>query len=103
MKTQDRKHSNQRTNARHQAAAPKLAGKRARTSPRQSSVKTEAKTGIVEQPQPFTPGLTRLMVREHARLLYRDKLQHSKLTLQDWVLAENDLVKTMDAEGLSAG
>jgi len=38
------------------------------------------------------------MVREHARRLYRDKLQHDKLTLEDWVLAEKDLVESMQTE-----
>ena len=50
------------------------------------------KTKRVEQPQPFTPGMTKGMVRQHAYELYRDKLAHDSLTLQDWVLAEKDLV-----------
>ena len=49
----------------------------------------------VEQPQPFTPGLTKGQVRQHAFELYRDKLEHSGLTLEDWVLAEKDLVAMM--------
>ena len=53
-----------------------------------------------EQPQPFTPGITRGMVREHAFRLYRDKLEHSSLTLEDWVLAEKDLVQTRLNEGI---
>lgn len=52
----------------------------------------------IAQPQPFTQGVTKLMVREHARRLYRDKLQHDKLTLEDWVLAEKDLVESMQTE-----
>ena len=52
------------------------------------------------QPQPFTPGTTRAMVREHAYRLYRDKLPEHPLTLADWVLAEKDLVATMEAEGV---
>lgn len=51
-----------------------------------------------EQPLPFTPGVTRAMVREHAYRLYRDKLPEHPLTLADWVLAEKDLVASMDAE-----
>jgi hypothetical protein len=35
----------------------------------------------VEQPTPFTPGITRGMVRQHAYRLYRDKLDHAPLTL----------------------
>jgi hypothetical protein len=54
----------------------------------------------VPQPDPFTPGMTRLMVREHARNLFRDKLQHGSLTLEDWVLAEKDLLHTAIADGL---
>ena len=46
----------------------------------------------VEQPKPVTPGITKAMVRQHAYELYRDKLGHDSLTLEDWVLAEKDLV-----------
>ena len=57
--------------------------------------------GRIEQPEPFTPGMTRTMVREHAFALYRDKLMHNQsLTLEDWVLAEKDLVKEMQTSGL---
>lgn len=52
----------------------------------------------VEQPKPFTPGVTRGMVRQHAYELYRDKLQRESLTLEDWVLAEKDLVSDMELE-----
>ncbi len=52
------------------------------------------------QPEPFTPGITPGMVRQHAFELYRDKLSHESLTLEDWVLAEKDLVQTRDADGL---
>ena len=51
-----------------------------------------------EQPKPFTPGLTRAMVRQHAYELFRDKLPQHPLTLENWVLAEKDLVNTMQAE-----
>jgi hypothetical protein len=55
----------------------------------------------VDQPTPVTPGITKGMVREHAFELYRDKLTHKQtLTLEDWVLAEKDLVKSMEAEDL---
>jgi hypothetical protein len=50
------------------------------------------------QPKPFTPGLTKEMVRQHAFKLYRNKLQKHELTLEDWVLAEKDLVNTMETE-----
>ena len=50
----------------------------------------------VQQPEPFSPGLTKTMVREHAFALYRDKLNHEgALTLEDWVLAEKDLLKEL--------
>jgi hypothetical protein len=55
----------------------------------------------VEQPMPVTPGITQGMVRQHAQKLYRDKLMHDQsLTLEDWVLAEKDLVNSMHAENL---
>ena len=53
---------------------------------------------VVEQPNPVTPGVTQGMVREHAYRLYRDKLAAHPLTLEDWVLAEKDLVATREAE-----
>ena len=49
----------------------------------------------VEQPEPFTPGVTRGMVRQHAYEMYRDRLPDRSLTLEDWVLAEKDLVQTL--------
>ena len=54
----------------------------------------------VEQPQPFTPGVTRAMVRQHAYEMFRDKLPDHPLTLEDWVLAEEDLVTSLDADDL---
>jgi hypothetical protein len=50
----------------------------------------------IEQPEPITPGITKAMVRQHAYELYRDKLAHSSLTLQDWILAEKDVVTMRD-------
>ena len=55
----------------------------------------------VEQPQPFTPGVTKAMVRQHAYKIFRDKLPDHPLTLQDWVMAEKDLVSTLEAENQS--
>ncbi len=54
----------------------------------------------IEQPQPFTPGITKAMVRQHAYEMFRDKLPDHPLTLEDWVLAEKDLVSTLDAENM---
>ena len=52
------------------------------------------------QPEPFTPGITRAQVRQHAFEMFRDKLGEESLTLGDWVMAEKDLVQTMDSDGL---
>lgn len=54
----------------------------------------------LEQPMPFTPGITRPMVRQHAFELFRDKLSDHNLTLEDWVLAEKDLANTLEAENM---
>ena len=54
----------------------------------------------VKQPESFTPGITREMVRQHAFKLYRDKLPAHPLTLEDWVLAEKDLVTSLESDGL---
>ena len=56
----------------------------------------------VEQPRPFTPGITKGMVRQHAYELFRDRLPEHPLTLEDWVMAEKDLLKTMDAEEVTS-
>ena len=56
---------------------------------------------IMEQPSPFTPGVTRAMVRQHVYEMFRDKLPEHPLTLEDWVLAEKDLVKEMEMEHAS--
>ncbi len=55
-------------------------------------------TTTVEQPPPFTPGLSKAAVRQHAYELFRDKLPEHSLTLEDWVQAEKDLVASLDAE-----
>lgn len=54
----------------------------------------------VTQPEPFTPGITKAKVRQHAFEMFRDKLPEHPLTLEDWVLAEKDLVATLDAENM---
>jgi hypothetical protein len=54
----------------------------------------------VEQPPPFTPGISKGMVRQHAYRMFRDKLPDHPLTLEDWVLAEKDLAATLDAENM---
>ena len=51
----------------------------------------------VKQPAPFTPGITKGMVRQHAYELFRDKLPDHPLTIEDCVLAEKDLVGVQEA------
>ena len=69
----------------------------------ESVMKTKDKiTKAVEQPKPVTPGVSRGMVREHAYRLYRDKLPEHPLTLEDWVLAEKDLVAAMEMEAVES-
>jgi hypothetical protein len=53
---------------------------------------------IIEQPKPFTPGMSAAAVRQHAFEMFRDKLPDHPLTLEDWVLAEKDLVRNMESE-----
>lgn len=46
-------------------------------------------TFSLNQPEPFTPEITRAMVRNHLRQLYKDKmLDHRPPTAAEWVLAE---------------
>lgn len=52
----------------------------------------------MDQPAPFTPGITKGMVRQHAYELFRDKLSRRSLTLEDWVMAEKDLVGDLETE-----
>jgi hypothetical protein len=54
----------------------------------------------IEQPKPFTPGITKGMVRQHAYEMFRDKLPDHPLTLEDWVLAEKDLANSLEADDL---
>jgi len=56
-------------------------------------MKKQKKIETAQQPEPFTPGVTKPMVREHAQRLFDQKLlDHDSLTLDDWVLAERDLI-----------
>ena len=57
---------------------------------------------MMEQPKPFTPGVTKAMVRQHAYEMFRDKLPDHPLNLDDWVMAEKDLVNEMETEGVTA-
>ena len=60
-------------------------------------MKTKAQKSI-EQPMPFTPGITRAMVRQHAYEMFQDKLPEHPLTLEDWVMAEKDLAVMIEME-----
>ena len=40
------------------------------------------------------------MVRQHARRLFRDKWPRQALTTREWRLAEQDLLRTLEAEAL---
>ena len=51
----------------------------------------------VEPPRPFSPGVARGMVRQHAYALFRDKLPNHPLTL-----AEKDLVNDLELEAVEA-
>jgi len=55
---------------------------------------------LIEQPKPFTPSVSKGMVRQHAYEMFRDKLVDHPLTLEDWVLAEKDLVASLEADNL---
>ena len=55
---------------------------------------------VSTQPEPFTPGVTKEMVRQHAFELYRDRLNRGPLSLEDWVLAEKDLVTEIETGGV---
>jgi hypothetical protein len=63
--------------------------------------RTQQTKNTVEQPQPFTPGVTRAMVRQHAFAMFRDKLAEHPLTLSDWVMAEKDLVASMETDEIA--
>ena len=62
---------------------------------------TKGQDKLVEQPQPFTPGITKGMVRQHAYEMFRDKLPQHPLTVEDWVIAEKDLVNSLEADNLT--
>jgi hypothetical protein len=56
-----------------------------------------ANHSTVNQPDPVSPGITKEQVRAHAYQVFRDKLAHESLSLEDWVLAEKDLVQELQA------
>ena len=54
----------------------------------------------VEQPKPFTSGGAGAVVRQHAYQMFRNRLPDHQLTLEDWVLAEQDLENEQEAGDL---
>lgn len=51
------------------------------------------------QPKPYAPGLTRSMVRAHARRLFRDVWTERALSPYEWRLAEADLHHHLESQG----
>ena len=62
-------------------------------------MKTRGKPPLA-QPRPRTPGLTRRMVLAHAARLFRDVWRTRPLTPQEWSLAEEDLARKLERDGL---
>ena len=60
----------------------------------------EEKFLTLTQPEPLTPGITRQMVRDHARRLFRDQWRQQPLSRKQWQLAEQDLVRMLEADAL---
>ncbi len=54
----------------------------------------------LDQPRPRIPGLSRGMVRGHAARLFRDVMGKRPLTAREWRLAEQDLARKLESEGL---
>jgi hypothetical protein len=52
------------------------------------------------QPAPTNPGITKQMVRQHAQRLFRDKWTRQALSRREWRMAEQDLLRTLEAEAL---
>ena len=52
------------------------------------------------QPAPLNPGVSKQKVRQHARRLFRDQWERRPLTSREWRLAEEDLVRRLEAEAL---
>lgn len=52
------------------------------------------------QPRPQIPGLDRRAVRLHAERLFRDVVNKRALTPGEWRLAEQDLARKLENDGL---
>jgi hypothetical protein len=62
-------------------------------------MKTRSKNPIA-QPRPRVPGISRAMVRSHAARLFYDVLVERPLTREEWHLAEQDLARKLEHDGL---
>jgi hypothetical protein len=51
------------------------------------------------QPPPRTPGVTRKMVRAHARHVFRDVFRARLLSNHEWRVVEADLVRRLESNG----
>lgn len=58
------------------------------------------RTRPLVQPKPRIPGITRAMVRVHARQLFRDVYPQRTLTVREWRLVEGDLARKLEHDGL---
>jgi len=58
-----------------------------------------SRPGANRQPRPRTPGLTRQMVRLHARQVFRDVFPARSLTHNEWRLVEADLARRLENTG----
>jgi len=52
------------------------------------------------QPKPYHDGVTQQMVRQHASSLFRDVFPAKPLSQRQWRLAEEDLVRKLERDGL---
>ena len=51
------------------------------------------------QPRPLAPGVTRKMVRDHAQRIFPDVIPTRPLTLREWQMVEQDLLRWLENTG----
>ena len=73
---------------------------RGRLKSASSGRRKQRSLAVGSQPTPRTPDISKQMVREHARRMFRDKWPNPNLTAKEWRLAEEDLVRLIEAEAL---
>jgi len=54
----------------------------------------------MDQPKPSIPGISRQMVEQHARQLFRDLYPRQQLTEGEWRLVEQDLARKLESDAL---